>query len=192
MVLGQGHPAAGSSNVQACQVFTRHVSEVPSHSARAGVRACGSGRSDRSGGSTSGGLQDPPIDSTAGRQNAPAVLAHDRTDRLRLTPPRLLHRLKPPPQTSTGTGVSCVPNYSGSPGTAHSEDSVHPLASLQNSPMEAARSALCQLAQPKLADRTLLACFGTSVPRGPVRAAPGMNPLPGGEGMSRCRDDSDT
>ena len=52
----------------------------------------------------------------------------------------------PPPQaaaqTSTGTGVSCVHNHSGNPGTAHSKDSVHPLASLQNSPIEAARSAL--------------------------------------------------
>ena len=73
-------------------------------------------------------------------------------------PPRRLP--SPPPRAPTGTGVSRGQNHSGNPRTAHSKDSVHPLASLQNSPMEAARSALCQLAQPELAARTLLACFG--------------------------------
>ena len=76
----------------------------------------------------------------------------------RTTPALLLRR----PCASTGTRVSRCQNHSRTTLDRVLKGSVHPLASLQNRLMQAARSALCQPAQPKLAARTLLACLGTS------------------------------
>ena len=94
----------------------------------------------------------------------PAVqhLAHDRTDRLRLTPPlptasQARHPARPRAPVSPVAKIT-----RDQPRDSVFKDSVHPLASLQTSPVEAATSTLCQLAQPKLAARTLLACFGPS------------------------------